>query len=78
MYLVDLQTASPELAATIFDRGILLVGDSEHAAALRDQLTETETSTQSPRERFDAALNRIDEHLSGSAVTATDGKTRNE
>ncbi|ELY61676.1 type VII toxin-antitoxin system MntA family adenylyltransferase antitoxin [Natronococcus jeotgali] len=76
--LVDLQIASPELAATIFDHGILLVGDPNHATALWDQLAETESSSQSPCERFDAALTKIDEHLSGSAVTATDGETHNE
>jgi uncharacterized protein len=76
--LVDLHRASPELVATVFDRGILLVGDQDHATALRDQLTEAESSPQSPRERFDAALTKIDEHLSGSAVTATDGETHDE
>jgi len=74
--LVDLQTTSPELAETIFDHGVLLIGDPEHVADVRSQLTATEKQTQSPRERFDAAVARIDRHLSGSAVTATDGKTR--
>jgi len=74
--LVDLQTTSPELAETIFDHGVLLIGDREHMAEIRSQLTATEKQTQSPRERFDAAVARIDRHLGGSAVTATDGETR--
>jgi len=74
--LVDLQTTSPELAETIFNHGVLLIGDSEHVADVRSQLTAAEKRTQSPRERFDAAVARIDRHLSGSAVTATDGETR--
>src|SRR6056297_529271 len=74
--LVNLQTTSPELAETIFDHGVLLIGDREHVAEIRRQLTATEKQTQSPRERFDAAVARIDRHLGGSAVTATDGETR--
>jgi len=75
--LVDIRTTSPELAETIFNQGILLVGDPEHVADIRSQLTATEEKeAQSPRERFDRAVARIDRHLSGSAVTATDGETR--
>lgn len=73
--LVDLHTAPPELTAAIFEQGILLVGDPDRAAALQEQLTEQETSDQSPRERFDTALTRIDTHLSGATATATDGET---
>lgn len=75
--LVDLRTASPELLEAVFDQGVLLVGDPERAAALRDELTAGPSADRSPRERFDAALARIDEHLGGSAVTATDGETQN-
>nr|WP_276256834.1 nucleotidyltransferase domain-containing protein [Halovivax sp. TS33] len=74
--LVDLQTASPELAETIFEQGVLLVGDPEFATEVRSQLTATESTDRSPRERIDAAIAKIDEHLGGSAVTATDGETR--
>lgn len=74
--LVDLQRASPELVETIFDQGVLLVGDSEQAAAIRRKLPATTSSEQSPRERLDTAIAKIDEHLSGSAVTATDGDRR--
>ncbi|ELY56269.1 nucleotidyltransferase protein [Natronococcus amylolyticus DSM 10524] len=76
--VVDLQRASPELATTIFDQGVILIGNPEHATSLRDQLTSTESSIQSPRERFDAALTKIDDHLGGSAVTATDGEAKND
>ena len=61
--LVDLHAVSPALAAAIFENGVLLVGDHEHAAELRRQLTATESEQQSPRERLDAALDRIDDHL---------------
>ena len=76
--LVDLQTVSPELAEIIFDQGVLLIGDLEHVATLRRELTASTSSDQSPRDRFDAALTRIDEHLGGSAVTATDGESRDQ
>ena len=60
---VDLHTVSPPLAAAIFENGILLVGESEHAAELRRQLTACESDQQSPRDRLDTALARIDDHL---------------
>ncbi|ELY37709.1 type VII toxin-antitoxin system MntA family adenylyltransferase antitoxin [Natronorubrum tibetense] len=74
--LVDLRTAPPELVAAVFDRGVVLVGDSEDAAALRTELTETASDDRSPRERFDAAITKIDAHLGSAAITATDGETR--
>ncbi|WP_222914526.1 nucleotidyltransferase domain-containing protein [Natrinema sp. SYSU A 869] len=74
--LVDLQTVSPELAESIFEQGVLLIGDPEHATNVRNQLTAAESADRSPRERFDAAIAKIDEHLGGSAVTATDGEAR--
>lgn len=74
--LVDLQTVSPDLAESIFTRGVLLIGEPEDVASIRRQLRTAESTDRSPRERFDAALARIDEHLSSSAVTATDGETR--
>ena len=61
--LVDLHSTTPALAASIFEHGVLLVGDQEHAAALREDLTATDDPSLSPRERFDAALARIDAHL---------------
>jgi predicted nucleotidyltransferase len=61
--LVDLHTVSPALAAAIFENGVLLVGEADHAAELRRQLMARESDQQSPRDRLDAALARIDDHL---------------
>jgi predicted nucleotidyltransferase len=61
--LVDLHTVSPPLAAAIFEQGVLLVGEAEHAAEVRRQLTVRESDQQSPRDRLDTALARIDDHL---------------
>lgn len=61
--LVDLHSVSPALAAAIFEQGVLLVGEAEHAAELRRKLTPSESDQQSPRDRLDAALDRIDDHL---------------
>lgn len=61
--LVDLQTVSPSLASSIFEQGILLVGDREAAAELRQRLTATDSDPQSPRERLDSAMAKIDAHL---------------
>lgn len=63
--LVDVRTVSPELATAIFESGLLLVGDHEDAIDLRRQVTPDESETRSPRERLDAALARIDDHLDG-------------
>ncbi|WP_458206707.1 type VII toxin-antitoxin system MntA family adenylyltransferase antitoxin [Haladaptatus sp. NG-SE-30] len=70
--LVDIHTLSPDIATVVFDQGVLLVGDQSHANELRRQLTNSSSETQSPRDRFDIALAKIDEHLGGSAVTAPD------
>ncbi|MFP8953779.1 type VII toxin-antitoxin system MntA family adenylyltransferase antitoxin [Natrialbaceae archaeon A-arb3/5] len=75
--VIDLHRASPELVDSIFEQGILLVGDPEHATDVRNRLTTT-PSDQSPRERFDAAIARIDSYLGSSGVTATDGETREQ
>ncbi|QGA81940.1 Minimal nucleotidyltransferase [Halomicrobium sp. LC1Hm] len=64
--LVDLHAVSPSLATSIFENGVLLVGEAEHATELRRQLTVPEDDQQSPRERLDAALERIDDHLGDS------------
>lgn len=61
--LVDLHTVEPPLAAAIFENGVLLVGTEEHAAKLRRQLTVSGADQRSPRDRLDAALDRIDHHL---------------
>lgn len=61
------------LAESIFENGVLLVGDQEHAAELQQRVTAADAETQSPRERLDAALARIDAHLDGddAAVPVT-------
>lgn len=74
--LVDLRTAPPELVASVFDRGVLLAGDPDDAATLRDELEDATADDRTPRERFDAALAKIDAHLETAAVTATDGEPR--
>jgi Nucleotidyltransferase domain. len=68
--LVNLHAVSPQFATTIFEQGILLVGEIEHATELRRQLTAYDPDQQSPRERLDAALDRIDDHLSDDDVEA--------
>jgi predicted nucleotidyltransferase len=74
--LVDLHSVSPPLAAAIFEKGILLIGDAEHAAVRRRQLTAGESNQQSPRDRLDAALDRIDDHLGDSdAVVPATGES---
>lgn len=64
--LVDLHTVSPAVAKSIFDNGILLVGEQKHATDLQEKITAADAETQSPRERLDAALARIDTHLDGN------------
>lgn len=61
--LVDLHTVSPSLAASIFEHGVLLVGDRDDAADRREELTAADGERPSPRERLDAALAKIDAHL---------------
>lgn len=77
--LVDLRSASPAVAESIFSDGVLLVGTEEHAAELRQQRTTTDAETQSPRERIDTALARIDAHLDDGddGVPATGERERN-
>lgn len=61
--LVILHTVKLPLTDVIFETGILLVGDDEHAAKLRRRLSASGDDQQSPRDRLDAALDRIDDHL---------------
>lgn len=78
--LVDLHATAPTLAEAIFESGVLLVGEPEHAAELRRQLTTaSESEQQSPRERLDAALARIDAHLAnGDAGVSVTGDGKND
>ncbi|UPV98972.1 nucleotidyltransferase domain-containing protein [Halorussus gelatinilyticus] len=74
--LVDIHTTSPDVASSLFEHGVLLVGEQTRVETLRRQLT-TQSDHRTPRERFDTALRKIDEHLdSGSAVSATEGSHR--
>ena len=70
--VVDLHTVSPPLATAIFTQGVLIVGETEHAAELRRQLTVSGDDQQSPRDRLDAALDRIDDYLGddGAGISA--------
>ncbi|EJN56926.1 type VII toxin-antitoxin system MntA family adenylyltransferase antitoxin [Halogranum rubrum] len=74
--LVDIHTLSPSVAASVFEEGILLVGEPEHAEELRRRVTDRSSDTRSPRERFDDALAKIDAHLSGSSGPASEEHDR--
>jgi Nucleotidyltransferase domain. len=75
--LVDLHTASPALCRAIFESGILIMGTPEYATECRRQMTARESDRKSPRDRLDAALDRIDDHLDddGSELSAVDDTT---
>lgn len=63
--IVDVHTLSPALVRAVFDDGVLLLlGSLERAEALRSQLAVDDGDGGSPRERLDAAVQRIDDHLS--------------
>lgn len=61
--LVDVHSLSPPLARSVFDDGVILVGSERRAEQLRAELGAEVDRDRSPRERFDEALRRIDEHL---------------
>ena len=69
--LVDLHSMSPSLLETAFEHGLLLVGDEQTAATMRQQLIEPSTAERSPRDRLDTALARIDEHLDTDPAAST-------
>lgn len=60
--VLDVETAPPGLARRIFEDGRLLAGDENGAEALRRRYRES-IPDRSPRERFEDAMDRIDEHL---------------
>lgn len=62
--IVDVHTLSPALVQAVFDDGVLLLGSLERAEALRSRLAVDDGDGGSPRERLDAAVQRIDDHLS--------------
>lgn len=61
--LVDVHTISPPLVRVVFEDGVILVGSERRAEQLREELGADIERDRSPRERFDEALRRIDEHL---------------
>ncbi|PSQ45703.1 nucleotidyltransferase [Halobacteriales archaeon SW_6_65_15] len=72
--VVAVQTLSPGVAESILEDGVILVGDLAHAADLLQRIVAESSDERSPRERFDAAIGKIDEHLGdNSPVPATDG-----
>lgn len=62
--VVDIHIASPDVASSLFEHGVLLVGEQIRVETLRRQLT-TRRDHRTPRERFDTALRKIDGYLDG-------------
>jgi len=60
--LVDVHTLSPSMRRSVFDTGTVLVGSDADIQAIQDEL-QSDSLEDSPRERVDAAIRRIDEHL---------------
>lgn len=61
--VADLRSMSSSLRKSIFEHGVLLVGDEETAIRMRHELMESSATERTPQDRLDAALARIDEHL---------------
>lgn len=61
--VVDIHSVEPAVARRIFEDGVLLYGQSEHVSDLRAEVLAADDPERSPRERFDDALDRIDEHM---------------
>ncbi|RQG96091.1 type VII toxin-antitoxin system MntA family adenylyltransferase antitoxin [Natrarchaeobius oligotrophus] len=74
--LVDVRRCSPALAESIFDRGLLLIGEHRDVTTLRRERTTGELPTRSPRERLEEAIDKIDAHLENVAVPATENSSR--
>lgn len=71
--LVDIRNISPGVAKAILKEGVLLVGDKENAENVLKPKAKPSSGTQTPRERIDTALGKINEHLgTDSAVTASE------
>lgn len=58
--VVDVHACPPSLARAIFETGVLLLGDPERAHELERELTRGGPDD-TPRERIDSSLARIDE-----------------
>lgn len=62
--VVDLESASPSLVRAVFRDGDRLVGSESDTARLRTALLDdTDPDPRTPRERFDDALDAVDDHL---------------
>lgn len=61
--VVDIHSLSPSFTRTVFKNGVLLYGEQERAEQLQEELVPDTSNEESPRERLDDALKRIDEHL---------------
>ena len=68
--LVDIHSLESSVVKSVFDQGILLVGEQSPAAALRQQLAIDDSDEKPPRERLDMALKKIDAHLNNDDTAA--------
>jgi predicted nucleotidyltransferase len=61
--LLDVHALSASLARSVFEEGVLIIGEPERVQALRQRLVDDERDERSPRRELDESLQRIDEHL---------------
>lgn len=62
--VLDIRSSDPALARSILDHGVLVVGSPQRADTLRARIAdESSTDAKSPRERFERALSRVNDHL---------------
>lgn len=61
--LVDLRKIDPAIGRRIVEDGVLLVGSHDRLDELASEFRTRTTDEEPPLERFDEALERIDEHL---------------
>lgn len=62
--VIDLRRAPSTLVRAAFNDGKILVGDENDAEELRESLlADADEDQQSPAQRFDETLSRIDDHL---------------
>lgn len=61
--LIDVHSLSGSIARTILTDGILVYGEPSRVNILQNELVASDSDEQSPRERLDAAIERMDQHL---------------
>jgi predicted nucleotidyltransferase len=61
--LLDVHALSASLARSVFEEGVLIIGEPERVQALRQRLVDDERDERSPRRELDESLQRTDEHL---------------